>query len=274
MGGRIPPDGHQEFKITFLSNEELNVNESVWILIRGGKPQKIDISAKAIVPRVRIVENDIDFGNVTLGNKGTFKITIANESAVHATLNIDLTNPLNLKEYFGVECLECLVDREHLNDDQSSFVMSVNKAESEDGDVSYNSDESIEENEEKEQRRVFNMVIKPKSSIYFCLKLTPDRVETYNFEFPVTILGYGKIEELQRMVHCRCIKPRCLIEPSLINFNKKVISHFEKPTPLQQEVTIANLDQIKSLPWRIEAKALNEERTFIAYDTEGIIGPS
>jgi hypothetical protein len=49
--------------------EERIIKEDIVVCIRGGKILKIPFRAECIIPKVEVLENSFDFGNVTtLGN--------------------------------------------------------------------------------------------------------------------------------------------------------------------------------------------------------------
>lgn len=61
------------------------------ISLRGGQPLRVDFNVQSILPKVRILENDFDFGEVTtLGNSGFQYMTIVNESDIDSVLGLDL----------------------------------------------------------------------------------------------------------------------------------------------------------------------------------------
>jgi len=277
--GRIPGDGHQELKVTFQSNEEITINEPIVVNVRGGKQQKLDMSVRTIVPKVRIIEDEFDFGGVLLGSTATLRMTIINESAIPATLQVDL-NQDETKGYDGIECLDIVPDKDFMGDDESSVVLSVGKESTINDDKllednSFNESDDDDEPHKEEIKRIFNIAIKAKTTLHFLLKFTPDKVnKDYLFTLPIILLGYGQIDGLTRNVACRVIKPRCLIDPVVLDFQKKIISTFEKPAPAIQELTIVNLDKNKTITWKIDTKPLMEDKVFIINTTEGRIDPN
>lgn len=144
------------------------------------------------------------------------------------------------------------------------------------GELPYDSDDSENEIQVKENLRNFNIMVKPMKTVHFVLKFTPNKVnKEYLFELPIILLGYGKIDSLTRNVICKVEKPRCLIEPMEVKFEKKIISSFgEKPTPDTEKIEIVNLDKGRSIEWKIDAKQLNDEKIFIIYTTEGRLDPN
>lgn len=114
--GRIPPDSHQELKVTFQLNEPMVVAGEILANIRGGKQAKLAVKGETIVPQVRIVEEEFDFGGVTFGSTGTLKMTIINDSDLNAVLDVDLSEG-------DAQYLEIMPENEH-GEDESSLIQS------------------------------------------------------------------------------------------------------------------------------------------------------
>ena len=123
--GRIPPDSHAELRVAVFSNEERTISDDIVVNIRGGKQARLPVKAKVIIPQVKILEEEFDFGGVTYGSTATLKMTLVNESGISAMLNVDLTDE---NEYPGIQYLELLPETEP-GDDESSFILSVNNQE-------------------------------------------------------------------------------------------------------------------------------------------------
>ena len=116
--GRIPPDGHQELKVTFGYHEALLCSGEIIANIRGGKPAKIMVRGETIVPQVRIVQDEFDFGGITFGSVGVLPLTLINDSNIAAVLDIDLREG-------DAQYLQIVSAEEH-GDDESSLVKSFN----------------------------------------------------------------------------------------------------------------------------------------------------
>lgn len=62
----------------------------ITVNIRGGKPLQIPVRANAIIPDVKIEEDQFDFGGVTLGDSKILPVTIHNNSNIEAKIILDL----------------------------------------------------------------------------------------------------------------------------------------------------------------------------------------
>jgi len=123
MSGRIPPDSHVELRVAVFSNEERNIADDIVVDVRGGKSARLPVKARVIIPQVKIVEEDFDFGGITYGSTATLKMTLVNGSNLTAVLNVDMTNEI---DYPGIQFLQIMPESEP-NDEDSTCIMSVNQ---------------------------------------------------------------------------------------------------------------------------------------------------
>jgi hypothetical protein len=63
--GKILADQKLGFTVGFISNVEKDFAAEITVHIRGGKPLKLPVRAKAKVPELEIEEDEIDFGGIT-----------------------------------------------------------------------------------------------------------------------------------------------------------------------------------------------------------------
>ena len=104
----------------FISNVEKEFTAEITVHIRGAKPIKIPVRANAIIPDVKIEEDNFDFGGVTFGDSKTLPLTIHNDS------NIDAKIILDLREYPE---FEIILPPESIDDDDVSSEIMVPIAE-------------------------------------------------------------------------------------------------------------------------------------------------
>ncbi len=57
------------------------------------------------------------------------------------------------------------------------------------------------------------------------------------------------------------MKPRFLVEPTLVNFKTKVIAKGSKPMPFHQDITISNPD-LTAITWAIDRDLLEKSKVF------------
>jgi len=140
-------------------------------------------------------------------------------------------------------------------------------------DISAASEESDDEELEKEETRKFCIKVKKRGIVELLLNFKPEDARHYNFELPITLRGYGKTDGTARMISCRGVKPKCIIQPSIVDFKKKVISSFEKPAPVETDIEVDNMDHHKSLTWQIDPQFLGNDNIFTINPSKGRIEP-
>jgi len=286
---RLLFDETRFLKVNFCCKEEKKIDSEIVLYIRGGKPVSIPFKVETIIPKVVVLEDEFDFGGVTtLGNSGTLKLTVMNNSSIPATLILDLREKENpTKEWEGIECLDITPFQENNgNNDDSSILLSVNEKDLENDndelgsmksgkelhnfdDVEKHSEDSDEGQEgEKPRSRHFKFMVHPQSPQVFNLKFSPKDVRNYNLELPLTLMGYGRMESLIRPLLCKGLKPKFLLQPQLIEFKKKVITTKDKCVPSTMEITISNPDN-RAISWRIDQSKLEPEKVFFFVPNEG-----
>ena len=86
------------------------------------------------------------------------------------------------------------------------------------------------------------------------------------------LAGVGDIEGLNRVVKGVGVKPRFLLEPTVINFKTKVIAKGSKPLPFHNDITISNPDH-NPITWSIDREVLDRSKVFQMNPTEGRLEP-
>ena len=75
----------------FCCREEKLIKGDIIVSIRGGRILKLPFSAQTIIPKVEILEEGFDFGNITtLGNSQILKMTVVNNATIPTELVLDL----------------------------------------------------------------------------------------------------------------------------------------------------------------------------------------
>ena len=64
------------------------------------------MNVSTIIPQVRILEDQFDFGGITYGNTGVLTMTIVNDSNIQAQLNFDLRHKDSESDKEGLQCIE------------------------------------------------------------------------------------------------------------------------------------------------------------------------
>lgn len=128
---KILPDETKSLKVSFFCKEEIKIDSEITILFRGGKSLVIPFKVETILPKVTILEEELNFGEVTtLGVSSNLMMTLMNHSNIPATLILDLRDKDDgPKEYEGIECVDIEPKKDGLED--SSIMVSLNNSLSE-----------------------------------------------------------------------------------------------------------------------------------------------
>ena len=81
----LAPDEAIEIVLKVISQKINIIDSSFNVIVRGGKKINIPLKANIIIPKVKIEEDIIDFGNVPVGGQpGQKFITLVNDSSIPA----------------------------------------------------------------------------------------------------------------------------------------------------------------------------------------------
>lgn len=169
-------------------------------------------------------------------------MTLVNESAIPACLVLDLRGEDETPDaQKGVECLSITPLDKSATEEGGGF-KPVPLDFFEDHSDSRKPDdlhgEGQQEGGESAQResRTFNITIKPQQTMRFKLTFNPRVVGNYSFNLPLTVLRYGKHPSITRRVMCQGLKPKFLLDPQVVEFERKIITSVEHQFPTNSEV--------------------------------------
>lgn len=278
--GKISGDGRANLKIEFCSNEEQEVHGELEVLIRGGKPLPLSIHASAIIPKVYIQEQEIDFGGVTYKCSAYRRFTVVNESPISCVLYISLEDHPEFEvslppDRLGEGECESTVLVGASSDRGNPFVLRDEHDELEDIKLEAGMQEEDDSDEEEEEiARTFRLNLHPSTSITLQLKFTPSDTETYLFDLPIMMAGVNEpLKSLTRPVSGEGLQPKFLIEPAVIDFKKKYITAGEKSFPDYKDVIFSNPD-IYPLRWKLDTSLIDKEKIFTIRPLEGYLEPA
>lgn len=264
LKGRILPDNTEKLEVTYSSKIEEEIRAKDFrIQVRGSREINVPISAKTIIPKVIIYENEFDFGTVTYGNTGTLTMTLENASPIEANLNLDLRETDTNAESEGLSCLKItqvrstddetlIIEEREAEDIMKDHEVNIKNQDPENllsGDISQEDedDEVSDDNyidKDPDHSNYFNIALKPNRVYHFELTFTPLQPRYYKYKLPITLSGFGKMDTLTRPVICHGIAPQFLIEPmtGVIEFKKKTITTIEGSIAEFQVMSISNPD--------------------------------
>jgi hypothetical protein len=87
----IRANASQELELVVKPSTKKLYDMPITIHVPGGKPLKCKARAKADVPIISIVQDEIQFGNVYVGGSASQKVTLSNTSIIPAIVSLDLS---------------------------------------------------------------------------------------------------------------------------------------------------------------------------------------
>ena len=78
---------------------------------------------------------------------------------------------------------------------------------------------------------------------------------------PLTIKKYGYIPGIEREIICRGLKPKFLIEPSELEFKRKIISSPDKNFSASHEILLKNPEN-RTVSWSLDISSIKSEKIF------------
>lgn len=275
--GRIVGDGKSLLKVRFLALTATDVSGEVEVSIRGGKVLKLALAAKAILPRVSILEPDVDFGGVTIGSVATRRFSLVNDSPIPVVLY------LNLEEHpeFDLSLPPSDIDAESAillpatHDKDSPFYLKAEEEDLDDPMPDMDEDASKDESSEEEEEihRKFKVTVSASRTVTLQLNFAPKEAEPYQFFLPFFLSGLNQaLQGLQRTVNGEGLKPRFYVEKSVIDFEKKVISLQDKSFPVHRSILISN-PELYPVKWRLDCTELDKGLIFAVKPDSGVLEP-
>ena len=172
------------------SNKSGSIDSALTILVRCGKALQVPIRGNIILPKVSIMEEEIDFGSTPKSGTPAIKTcTLNNDSNIWVDLELNLGTPDSIL----YRCLELNLDKV---DDRLTITTTKPK------------------DPKHTKPLVYHIRIAPKCECKITLMFIPEEVMPYSFNLPLNISGYNEyIEGLCRPVSCKGILNKLVVEP-------------------------------------------------------------
>jgi hypothetical protein len=294
--GHIAPDSKVELDVHVLLDRPMQLDTSLTLNIRGGKPIKLGIVATAVVPNIEFVEDEIDFGQLTLAAMTTRPLSLKNTSAVDGTLYV------NLQPYpeFVLSLVESEKSKEEGVAEEGEFDSSVlqpmtlqqyhyqigtsmdagatggnaagrsgalmgqaNGAQSPTGD----------EEDEEANSQIYKISVQPNFTLQMQLSYTPTDLGTHQFEFPIVAADGVRSEGLKKIVRAEALRPRMLFSNTIMDFKTKVVATGVQAAATVKELGLHNADD-NVIDWEIDVDdKLVKQGIFAIEPTRGTLRP-
>lgn len=129
--------------------------------------------------------------------------------------------------------------------------------------------------------RKLKVKINPEGTLSFDLIFRPKDVSAHAFALPLTVLGAGKLPDLEKQVTAKGRLPRLKVEPGIVvDFEHRVL-HVDpaKRVPYALTLKLRNLDERRDLSWRADISNLvpsfgTLKQAFYFEPDRGVLGPA
>jgi hypothetical protein len=278
--GRIVPEGRADIEISVRLDKPMQLETMVSLSIRGGKTIRLQTTATAVVPNIEFVEDEIEFGQLTLGAIATAPVSLKNSSAVEGTLYVNLQPHAE----FALAPLE--VDGREEDDGFDASSMQALSAQQYQAAIGQGGDDSLglhtrrshetsaviagasmaeDEEEEDSETRMWKITVQPNYTLQLQLTYQPADLGQHYFEFPVLAAGGGKSEGLRKVVHAEALRPRMLFSSTVLDFKTKVVSTGIQSIASVQELALHTADD-RPIEWKIDSEPLRKHMGVFALE--------
>lgn len=296
MRGRVSPEGRAEIDVHVLLDRPMQLESAITLNIRGGKPIRLPIMATAVNPNIEFMEDEIEFGQLTLGAQGVVPISLKNSSAVEGT------HYVNLQPYpeFSLSLLEERTDTVYDADYDATALQpislqqyqlaigGVTEAQAAPSATMGGAKTALigatqnaaqigtqnEDEDEESNSQVYKISVQPNYTLQLQLTYKPTDLGQHFFEFPIVAAGGGKSEGLRKVVHAEALRPRMLFSATDLNFKTKVVATGIQSVASVMELALHNADDYP-IEWKIQTDSLGKFKGVFTVDPQsGILHPA
>mmetsp|Transcript_76352 Transcript_76352/g.221693 ORF Transcript_76352/g.221693 Transcript_76352/m.221693 type:complete len:2886 (+) Transcript_76352:129-8786(+) len=265
MRGRVAAEGRADIEVKVLLDRPMQLDTTLSLNVRGGKAIRLPIFATAVVPNIEFLEEEIEFGQLTLGAMSSQPISLKNSSAVEGTLYV------NLQQYpeFTLGLLE---DRQEGREEDGEFdssalqpvsmqqyQLAIGGITDQSANATLKGGQSAtgEDEDEEANSRLYKITVQPNHTLQMQLTYQPDGLAHHTFEFPIVCAGGGKSEGLRKLVHAEALRPRMLFSTTAIDFKTKVVTSGVQSVASAEELALHNADD-HAIEWVIDTEPLKK----------------
>eukprot|EP00929_Paragymnodinium_shiwhaense_P088700 TRINITY_DN49010_c0_g1_i1.p1 TRINITY_DN49010_c0_g1~~TRINITY_DN49010_c0_g1_i1.p1 ORF type:complete len:2929 (-),score=783.00 TRINITY_DN49010_c0_g1_i1:108-8894(-) len=296
MRGRINAEGRVDLEVHVLLDRQMNLDTALTLNIRGGRPIKLPIQAQAVVPNIEFVEEEIDFGQITLGAIKVMPISLCNSSAVDGTLYVNLQP----HPEFTLSLLEENKDANHNSEDGDFDSTSLQPIPLQQyqlavGGVTEGGNSTMmlggtnkslanslqgggqspsgEEDDEETNSQMYKITVPLNYTLKMQLTYEPGELGQQKFEFPIVAAGGGRSEGLKKVVRAEALRPRMLFSKMVMDFKTKVVATGVQSVARVMELVLHNADDYP-IEWEIDAEPLRKTLgVFNLEPSRGVLAP-
>ncbi|XRB21165.1 FAP-47 protein [Pseudoscourfieldia marina] len=245
---RIGAGQSVEFELTLHLNEAEEIDEKVVFYVRGGKPVKVAMKAKAVIPDLIVESPRLDMGDVNIGGSCRRPLHFRNTGPVETVFHIDMKNA-------GQFRLELPRDGGGWNMEDYKNYPPLSKVRTEGGGVSPSQgstmtidDPSLEDRPIPEGH-VYRLVVLPGNNLRLNLVYRPREVGRKDLELTCMVLGADESTYPVIDIQYNGLRPRLIVSDSIVDFSQRIIlMDRQRKMPYTLEMSIKNNDRVP-LKW-------------------------
>lgn len=219
----LNPGQSMPLNVYILAKNATVWDHSVNIDVRGktpkSKPVKFQIKGQGVIPDVEIMEDQFDFGGVTMGVPSSLPITFTNRGAVTVSLYLDLTDHPDFSIQFPQEWLKL----EHCPIRRISSVEATGVAEGREAvQTEPKGGVILEDGFDEDEKDAYKILVGANTEVGIELVFTPQQVCTHSFLLPIFLGGLPNYANIKRVVVGEGLKPRVLLTRHAVDFGNRV----------------------------------------------------
>jgi len=255
--GKIAAGGKQEIQVNIKLTGQCKFEETITMLMRGGKALEIPVVAESAMPKVAFEEAEFDFGAVTVGDFNRLKVNLKNTGRLPCTAYIDFSGEKN----FAVQDDE-ETEYPDLAERPISIVSSIDDDDRPGTAMSVATDGSM--TAASIQPSIYKIDIPRGGTVPFYFFFVPTQVQNYAFELPLCFAGINSDDPAappKYVVAGEGLKPRISMSNTIADFGTKVVVKDRlKKAPYHHDLQITNEDS-GDVDWSIGLGAVPNDPT-------------
>ena len=270
--GRVGAGGVVEAKISIKAPKEHDYSaDSITVQARGGKVLALSLMGESMIPDLSVVEEEIDFGGVTIGSTMKQPITLSNSGTIQATVFVDLERypefniglaPAGDGQQTDLESVFVPVADTRLNSASTNAPSTAGGGKRSGSSRSKRKSKEADDGGEAPAARKFRLTIDAGRNLKLNLIYSPQHERSHVFEVPLLLAGIeGRPPEgMRRVIVAEGLKPRLLLSRTTVDFGDRVVSRDKGMRfPYHTEVTLTNRDETV-VAWECDMSELNLDR--------------
>ena len=250
MSGVIAPNSEVRVHCRMHLHQPLVIeNLPLRIHLREGKDVTLSLSANVILPDLKLLQSELNYGGITLGVSRSLPVQLHNRGPIPAIVDLDLSP-------YAADFQIHLPAQNH---DDNHLAKPVEERVKFEPLTDESPRDSSPEDEATEQFNHWRITCPSGHDIHFQLECCPSQVSSLDFKLPLQFVGIEKDDEhdgesIQPQILAQGVPPRLLFSQTSVDFGNRVIpAENDRKVPTCVDLTLTNDDpEKKLLSWEID----------------------